>query len=1509
MRLWEKRYESEYGKNRGTWEKMRQEMSEIAEEDLAKKKVKSFALSETSTAALDLHLLNAVINDDTQIRAGSRLQLAVQWNRKEVVQSVMVNLRNTAPGHDAATVENYVRVQVAQALQIAIEREQADIIKMLFVQQEKAVGLLDFLSLYRLDHPLFATSAILQSKLAEGQALDAFGKPTTIALYEAVLLPFLREFIPGIDHALVREQEESHARSRSARAAKKATAKYFEDGLPHLMLWAVFIGSVELARVFWQQSTKHTDPIRLALIAAQVSKQAAQARPSAAQLYLRNADVFQGWAVSVLDKCPNQNQATIVLMRPSLIWPGTILQVAMDGENKSFVGHKYVQTLIDEYWRGNLYGSDGALPANVGSWRVLLHLFFKTLDKQPVDHDADEFTSLEERRQAKYHTQGIQISDLLAPARAGTEYYAPNALPKPGSFNARNSAAQGKGGRAGALSSRRDLDDLYDGFETANQALAEMPPCCQNPCRDGCICFPFRCFSCCLNCCFQCCTCVACIRCCRSKKKKKNEAGSGSVFRWINLRWFLAVPRVKFLLKMASYIVFMILYTLVLMSHPGTFLTFGMVEFAFCFYCYAFWVEELFQWYTHWRAGHDHFESFANIADVITLTSQVIASTIRLTVGVACHTAELGLHTIERVISDERRLGEAEDMTGQIEDSYFHPLAQHAHRFLDASDDVASASASNDGDDGLTSSLVWHGLYLGCTPLWMAQVVLAICAIYAYTRMLLWLQIYRDVGVLSIIIQALFKDIVMFGGILVVVMAAFASAFVALMPTLGDETFGTDGAFALPFWAMFGEFGDLHAVGLAGGQLGPSLLWIFSFTTQVVLVNLLIAMMSETYEKIKENADNEWKYSRVFVVDEFVSSVYWIPPPVSLPFLVLEMTHGFSKLACNSVRDFCVRCWEAARGCRRNRDERGRQLPSHPYSGLRRMSTTRATGLGYRSDAKVVPLLSDTLPQAVLETTQPDRMWLADVLEDEDRQLEGATDTKIERLSSELAKVLDKSLEIQESLMKLQELHDKSNRQGVSTPGGAPGVSRALTSLGMSGSVPSSPRASDAFPSLGPTPRGSGSAPSPSGARASGTTPRAVASGPSESALPAVSEGTVAAPKGKAVAAPPRTLHEELAAKLEAAEKALEQSRRVHVVARSQQNPQYPQRFQVPDDKVDWRVRYPEYAPRRFTGKGVVANMQSPTNPKGWADPADPSTAREQIKDRTSFEGDLFFDTNGRPVNPRGRTGICDRGMLGKWGPNHAADPIVTRWKPGADPPTLQVVAIRRGDTGIWALPGGMVDAGEKVSVTVRREFEEEAGNVQEGAEREAFTFAVEKLFSHGRVVYQGYVDDPRNTDNAWMETTAFHFHCDAELAEKLPLRAGDDARDVTWLDVSRDEPRYVNLYASHREWVDQVAESMGGTGVGGGASAPAVVGKPALAASPAGSDGTSKSATAVEGGVSGPPTAVLAGVSSQSIDAANPNSQDKAKPKRGVFGITLRSTHPRSAATPPPSPPGSPPG
>lgn len=58
---------------------------------------------------------------------------------------------------------------------------------------------------------------------------------------------------------------------------------------------------------------------------------------------------------------------------------------------------------------------------------------------------------------------------------------------------------------------------------------------------------------------------------------------------------------------------------------------------------------------------------------------------------------------------------------------------------------------------------------------------------------------------------------------------------------------------------------------------------------------------------------------------------------------------------------------------------------------------------------------------------------------------------------------------------------------------------------------------------------------------------------------------------------------------------------------------------------------------------------------------------------------DYQIDSSGRPLNPIGRTGISGRGFLGRWGPNHAADPVVSRIKDGK----LQFVGIQRRDTGI----------------------------------------------------------------------------------------------------------------------------------------------------------------------------------------------------------------------------------
>ena len=157
------------------------------------------------------------------------------------------------------------------------------------------------------------------------------------------------------------------------------------------------------------------------------------------------------------------------------------------------------------------------------------------------------------------------------------------------------------------------------------------------------------------------------------------------------------------------------------------------------------------------------------------------------------------------------------------------------------------------------------------------------------------------------------------------------------------------------------------------------------------------------------------------------------------------------------------------------------------------------------------------------------------------------------------------------------------------------------------------------------------------------------------------------------------------------------------------------------------------------------------------------------------------------------------RGLLAQWGANHTADPIVTRREPLTG--TMQVLAIKRRLTGEWSLPGGMVKAGESVSATVNRMLGLGDGDAKPGsslavhrrastgrevfiaplAKQKDFDEAVQALLRSGVDVYSGYVDDQRNTDNAWVESRAVHFHvCHTHRARTPDQQAPDSSATHT---------------------------------------------------------------------------------------------------------------------------------
>lgn len=112
----------------------------------------------------------------------------------------------------------------------------------------------------------------------------------------------------------------------------------------------------------------------------------------------------------------------------------------------------------------------------------------------------------------------------------------------------------------------------------------------------------------------------------------------------------------------------------------------------------------------------------------------------------------------------------------------------------------------------------------------------------------------------------------------------------------------------------------------------------------------------------------------------------------------------------------------------------------------------------------------------------------------------------------------------------------------------------------------------------------------------------------------------------------------------------------------------------------------------------------------------------------------------------------------------------------------------------------GMVDPGEKPEDTMKREFFEEALNALQLNEKSKSELEkrLEKLFSNKVEIFRGVVNDPRNTDNAWIETVAFNVHDENGDLDKIQLKAGDDAKNVKWIDIDNSQ----KLYADHAKYI-----------------------------------------------------------------------------------------------------------
>jgi ADP-ribose pyrophosphatase len=220
-----------------------------------------------------------------------------------------------------------------------------------------------------------------------------------------------------------------------------------------------------------------------------------------------------------------------------------------------------------------------------------------------------------------------------------------------------------------------------------------------------------------------------------------------------------------------------------------------------------------------------------------------------------------------------------------------------------------------------------------------------------------------------------------------------------------------------------------------------------------------------------------------------------------------------------------------------------------------------------------------------------------------------------------------------------------------------------------------------------------------------------------------------------------------------------------HLQIRGARPQAYPPRQRISIDLSLWDVDCDEYDPPYYVDQSV---LQSDTQrvPGGWADPEDFNKAVDDVAAGSS----RHRDDKGRPLNPRGRTGIAGRGLLGRWGVNPSAGAVVVRR--GDEANRFDILVGKREGASAVALPKGFLRAGEEAECAARRILELETGWSAED--------------KHGDEILEGFFYDPRQTDHAWVEMRTFLFFMDFDAAPQR-FEPGSDFEEVRWMPLDAE--------------------------------------------------------------------------------------------------------------------------
>ncbi|XP_037696634.1 putative short transient receptor potential channel 2-like protein [Choloepus didactylus] len=172
-------------------------------------------------------------------------------------------------------------------------------------------------------------------------------------------------------------------------------------------------------------------------------------------------------------------------------------------------------------------------------------------------------------------------------------------------------------------------------------------------------------------------------------------------------------------------------------------------------------------------------------------------------------------------------------------------------------------------------------------PQFLAEVLFAVTSMLSFTRLAYILPAHESLGTLQISIGKMIDDMIRFMFILMIILTAFLCGLNNIyVPYQETERLGNfNETFQFLFWTMFGM--EEHSVVdmpqfLVPEFVGRALYGIFTIVMVIVLLNMLIAMITNSFQKIEDDADVEWKFARSKLYLSYFREGLTLPVPFNI---------------------------------------------------------------------------------------------------------------------------------------------------------------------------------------------------------------------------------------------------------------------------------------------------------------------------------------------------------------------------------------------------------------------------------------------------------------------------------------------------------------------------------------------------------------------------------------------------------------------------------------------------